>query len=288
MSEWLCVRVSVCCCCTRVQMGETVPLSMPHRVRRQSAPPPRPLGGCSLSSLSSQVRDSTETDSHHHARFRRHHCPRPARSRAGRRCRHAPVRPPPPPPLAWPRHRLLLSPRGTHADQRCPGPARRMKLHKLEQPASADLSAQTAHLADKYMGRLARAAQVPFSAGRKAGRYPPSRDDEFRTMLETEQFNEGLAQGGHGVPVSSASSLILLQLRWRESDPEGHRSATTNPLGFIAAHGALELIEPELTPARRPTRSHSSRLRAPPSLHCRLPECAGASAASLVHRQPAC
>ncbi|GJN92966.1 hypothetical protein Rhopal_006011-T1 [Rhodotorula paludigena] len=79
----------------------------------------------------------------------------------------------------------------------------RMKLHKLEQPASADLSAQTAHLADKYMGRLARAAQVPFSAGRKAGRYPPSRDDEFRTMLETEQFNEGLAQGGHGVPVSN-------------------------------------------------------------------------------------
>lgn len=53
VSEWLCVRVSVCCCCTRVQMGETVPLSMPHRVRRQSAPPPRPLGGCSLSSLSS-------------------------------------------------------------------------------------------------------------------------------------------------------------------------------------------------------------------------------------------
>ncbi|GAA5901511.1 hypothetical protein JCM5296_006800 [Sporobolomyces johnsonii] len=93
----------------------------------------------------------------------------------------------------------------------------RMKLHKLA-PASSDLTAQTAHLADKYMGRLANyGSQIAFGAdrdqavpvrggrrgGRKGGRYPPSRDDEFHTMVETEQFNEGIAKGGHGVPLTN-------------------------------------------------------------------------------------
>ncbi|GAA6056834.1 hypothetical protein JCM3770_003592 [Rhodotorula araucariae] len=78
----------------------------------------------------------------------------------------------------------------------------RMKLHRLE-PASSDLSAQTAHLADKYAARFAGyGSQLPFG-GRKAGRYPPSRDDEFHTMLETEQFNDALARGGHGVPLTN-------------------------------------------------------------------------------------
>jgi len=88
-----------------------------------------------------------------------------------------------------------------------------MKLHRLE-PASSDLSAQTAHLADKYASRLgfgsgnSQQQQRPFSS-RKAGRYPPSRDDEFHTMLETDQFNDQLAKGGHGVPLTSCVALPL-------------------------------------------------------------------------------
>jgi len=89
----------------------------------------------------------------------------------------------------------------------------RMKLHKLA-PASSDLTSQGAHLADKYMGRLAnygsqiafgldRDQSAPVRGGRKGGRYPPSRDGEFRTMIETEQFNEELAKGGHGVPLTN-------------------------------------------------------------------------------------
>ncbi|GAA5841282.1 hypothetical protein JCM3766R1_005013 [Sporobolomyces carnicolor] len=84
----------------------------------------------------------------------------------------------------------------------------RMKLHKL-QPASSDLSAQTAHLADKYMGRFADyGSQIAFGLDRnqgkrRAGRYPPSRDGEFTTMVETEQFNQELAKGGHGVPLTN-------------------------------------------------------------------------------------
>ncbi|GAA5846218.1 hypothetical protein JCM9279_005863 [Rhodotorula babjevae] len=82
----------------------------------------------------------------------------------------------------------------------------RMKLHRLE-PASSDLSAQTAHLADKYASRLGFGSnsqqQRPFSSGGRKGRYPPSRDDEFHTMLETDQFNDQLAKGGHGVPLTN-------------------------------------------------------------------------------------
>ncbi|GAA5938631.1 hypothetical protein JCM3775_002178 [Rhodotorula graminis] len=78
----------------------------------------------------------------------------------------------------------------------------RMKLHRLE-AASSDLSAQTAHLADKYAARLGFGnSQRPFSS-RKAGTYPPSRDDEFHTMLEQDQFNDQLAKGGHGVPLTN-------------------------------------------------------------------------------------
>ena len=82
-----------------------------------------------------------------------------------------------------------------------------MKLHKL-QPASSDLSAQTAHLADKYMGRLSNyGSQIAFgldrNSNRRGGKYPPSRDGEFTTMMETEQFNSELAKGGHGVPLTS-------------------------------------------------------------------------------------
>ncbi|GAA5940521.1 proteinase A [Sporobolomyces koalae] len=85
----------------------------------------------------------------------------------------------------------------------------RMKLHKLP-PASADLTSQSAHLADKYMGRLANyGSQIAFgldrdqAASRRGGRYPPSRDGEFRTMVETEQFHDELAKGGHGVPLTN-------------------------------------------------------------------------------------
>jgi len=95
-----------------------------------------------------------------------------------------------------------------------------MKLHKLA-PASSDLTAQGAHLADKYMGRLANyGSQIAFGldrdqsapvrgGGRRGGRYPPSRDGEFRTMMETEQFNEELAKGGHGVPLTSELTDLL-------------------------------------------------------------------------------
>lgn len=94
-----------------------------------------------------------------------------------------------------------------------------MKLHKL-QPASSDLSAQTAHLADKYMSRLSnygsqiafgldRDQGAPVRGGRRGGRYPPSRDGEFTTMVETEQFNQELAKGGHGVPLTSEFCCLI-------------------------------------------------------------------------------
>ncbi|GAA6015300.1 hypothetical protein JCM11491_001004 [Sporobolomyces phaffii] len=89
----------------------------------------------------------------------------------------------------------------------------RMKLHKM-QPAASDLTAQTAHLTDKYMGRFAnygsqiafgldRDQAAPVRGGRRGGRYPPSRDGEFTTMVENEQFNHELAKGGHGVPLTN-------------------------------------------------------------------------------------
>lgn len=82
------------------------------------------------------------------------------------------------------------------------------------QPAASDLTAQTAHLTDKYMGRIAnygsqiafgldRDQAAPVRGGRRGGRYPPSRDGEFTTMVENEQFNNELAKGGHGVPLTS-------------------------------------------------------------------------------------
>ncbi|KPV71628.1 uncharacterized protein RHOBADRAFT_49042, partial [Rhodotorula graminis WP1] len=91
---------------------------------------------------------------------------------------------------------LLAASQGVEANMH------RMKLHRLE-AASSDLSAQTAHLADKYAARLGFGnSQRPFSS-RKAGTYPPSRDDEFHTMLEQDQFNDQLAKGGHGVPLTN-------------------------------------------------------------------------------------
>ncbi|GAA6062852.1 hypothetical protein JCM10212_006105 [Sporobolomyces blumeae] len=79
----------------------------------------------------------------------------------------------------------------------------RMKLHKLEQPAH-DVAAQTAHLADKYMGRLSNyGSQIAFGQGRRGGQYPPSRDGDFSIMMEQESFNGQLAKGGHGVPLTN-------------------------------------------------------------------------------------
>lgn len=108
--------------------------------------------------------------------------------------------------------------------------ARSMKLHRLE-PASSDLSAQTAHLFDKYASRLG--SQVPFSSSsrgaRRGGTYPPSRDDEFHTMLETEQFNEGLSKGGHGVPLTSCVASPTLGGRTATPPPRA-RSALTRHL----------------------------------------------------------
>jgi saccharopepsin len=85
-----------------------------------------------------------------------------------------------------------------------------MKLHKLSAATPSDFSSQSAHLAEKYLGRLPGfgGSQIRFGSdagaqGRRGGKYPPSRDGEFRTMVETEEFNEAVAKGGHGVPLTS-------------------------------------------------------------------------------------
>lgn len=82
-----------------------------------------------------------------------------------------------------------------------------MKLHKLPEHPSADFSSQAAHLVDKYLGRADGFVngQVPLggATGRKGGRYPPSRNDDYRTMVLEEEFADALAKGGHGVPLTS-------------------------------------------------------------------------------------
>lgn len=83
-----------------------------------------------------------------------------------------------------------------------------MKLHKLDS-VDTNVAAASASLADKYLGRMgygsqardASGRQIPFAGGNK-GRYPPSRDGEFTTMKENEEFAAQLAKGGHGVPLS--------------------------------------------------------------------------------------
>lgn len=91
-----------------------------------------------------------------------------------------------------------------------------MKLHKLA-PTELDFTTNSVHqLAEKYLGRPSQGNQAPFQFGdearRKAGRkgrYPPSRDGEFRTMVEKAAFEEELAKGGHGVPLTSQSDPVL-------------------------------------------------------------------------------
>lgn len=81
-----------------------------------------------------------------------------------------------------------------------------MKLHKLAQPSPSDFSSQSVHLAEKYLGRYSGSdSQVPFSdaARRRGGAYPPSRDGQFRTMKEQDEFNAMVAKGGHDVPLTS-------------------------------------------------------------------------------------
>lgn len=89
-----------------------------------------------------------------------------------------------------------------------------MKLHKLA-PTELDFSTNSVqHLSEKYLGRLGNGNQQPLQFGDAAyrkgrkGRYPPSRDGEFKTMLEKEQFEEQLAKGGHGVPLTSQSPFL--------------------------------------------------------------------------------
>jgi len=83
-----------------------------------------------------------------------------------------------------------------------------MKLHKIDQ-VDTNFNAASASLADKYLGRMgygssardASGRQIPLTGGNR-GRYPPSRDGEFTTMKENEEFAAQLAKGAHGVPLS--------------------------------------------------------------------------------------
>ncbi|GAA6049959.1 hypothetical protein NBRC10513_001313 [Rhodotorula toruloides] len=74
----------------------------------------------------------------------------------------------------------------------------RMKLHKMERTTADDFGVNSvAALADKYLARYSN--QLAFSRGK----YPPSRDTDFRIQVEQDQFNDELAKGGHGVPISN-------------------------------------------------------------------------------------
>ncbi|KAM0751113.1 endopeptidase [Meredithblackwellia eburnea MCA 4105] len=80
----------------------------------------------------------------------------------------------------------------------------KMKLHKLNPSDLSYSPYSVSHLADKYLSR----GQAYFGADdaqrrTRGGKYPPSRDGEFRTMLEQEDFERGLAKGGHGVPLTN-------------------------------------------------------------------------------------
>lgn len=77
-----------------------------------------------------------------------------------------------------------------------------MKLHKMERTTADHFGVNSvAALADKYLARYSN--QLAFSRGK----YPPSRDTDFRIQIEQDQFNDELAKGGHGVPISSAYRL---------------------------------------------------------------------------------
>lgn len=84
-----------------------------------------------------------------------------------------------------------------------------MKLHKHEPASVADFSAAAVSLADKYAARFGGGdGQVHFADSgpqgqRKGGRYPPSRDGRFHTMLEQEQFQQQASKGGHNLPLSN-------------------------------------------------------------------------------------
>ncbi|BGP33842.1 aspartic proteinase precursor [Rhodotorula toruloides] len=73
-----------------------------------------------------------------------------------------------------------------------------MKLHKMERTTADEFGVNSvAALADKYLARYSN--QLSFSRGK----YPPSRDTDFRIQVEQDQFNDELAKGGHGVPISN-------------------------------------------------------------------------------------
>ncbi|KAM0790153.1 saccharopepsin [Microbotryomycetes sp. NB124-2] len=84
----------------------------------------------------------------------------------------------------------------------------RMKLHKHEPASAHDFSAAAESLADKYSAQLG--TQIRFSDSgpqglRRGGKYPPSRDGRFRTMVEDEEFKDQVAKGGkgHHLPLSN-------------------------------------------------------------------------------------
>lgn len=105
-----------------------------------------------------------------------------------------------------------------------------MKLHKLPSQHSDYSYSHVESLAEKYLGG-ASSGQIAFGRnGRKGGKYPPSRDGEFRTMVEQQEFQDQLLKGGHGVPLTSQSiSLSLCSL----SSPVTHNlSESTLGLSF--------------------------------------------------------
>ncbi|KAK4699366.1 saccharopepsin, partial [Phenoliferia sp. Uapishka_3] len=87
----------------------------------------------------------------------------------------------------------------------------KMKLHKLA-PTELDFTTNSVHqLAEKYLGRPSGGNQVTFGNGRK-GKYPPSRDGEFRTMVEQAAFEDELAKGGHGVPLTNLNAQYFSEI----------------------------------------------------------------------------
>lgn len=97
-----------------------------------------------------------------------------------------------------------------------------MKLHKLPQVVSSDFSSQTANLAEKYLGRLdfgsTGANQQVLGGGGRKGRYPPSRDGEFKILMMQKEQEEAmkLGEGGHGVPLTSESRDLIVFF-WEEA-----------------------------------------------------------------------
>lgn len=86
--------------------------------------------------------------------------------------------------------------------------AHRVKLHKLPKAASDYSTLHTASLVEKYLGRF----QVPLLNANGGAKYPPGRgDDEFKIMLENEQWKQAIeTNGGHSTPLTSQSALVAL------------------------------------------------------------------------------